>query len=399
MSTSNTKGCDVLILSADFGTGHHQVSVALEKILKQKQPYWEVEICNFFECIYPLFNKSIKFGYSQMIRRFSFSYDWFYSATKEVDPDSKWQQMLNKMGRSKLLKLISELSPRIVICTFPTPAGVVSQLKREGKIHIPLVVVITDVAVHSQWIHPKVDAYIVAADIVYSRLIDRGIPKEKIYVTGIPIRPQFEISAPDPSVWIKYKLDPSLFTLLIMGGGEGLMPGIEKICERIVDLHLPMQVIALTGSNETLANNLEEIAKASPIPIKVLRYIENIAPIMKISNLLLSKAGGITVFEALALKLPILLYKPLPGHEMCNVDFLLENKAALLARNEEQAIELIKDTIGNPSILKDISTAMKPISKPFSARNAVNIILAIVSGNAEYMTMDSPLEKDEDIYA
>ncbi len=399
MSLGNITKCDVLILSADFGTGHHQVSVALEKALNQRRPNWKVEIYNFFECIYPLFNKAIKFGYAQMIKRFSCCYDWYYRATKEVDPCSRWQQILNNMGRNKLLKLIVDCSPKIIICTFPTPAGVVSKLKLEGTIDIPLAVVITDVAVHSQWIHPGVDTYIVPADIVSSRLVERGIPKDKIHVTGIPIRSQFESCRLDPGIWIKYNLDPSLFTLLIMGGGKGLMPGIEEICGRLGDLGLPMQIVVLTGSNETLANNLKEMALTSPIPIRVLGYIENIAPIMKGSNLLLSKAGGITVFEALALKLPILIYKPLPGHEMCNVEFLLKNDAALIAKDQHQAVELIKEVAENPSILRNISNAMEPLSKPSSAKNAVDAILRLTADDIRSEIFFESTFENEDIYA
>mgnify|MGYP000881583206 CR=1 FL=1 len=392
MPEIDIKKCDILILSADFGTGHHQVSVAIKKVVSQKQPSLKVGIYNYFEYIYPPLNKAIKFGYAQLLNYFSYGYDWFYRSTKDIEPDSKWQQILNKMGRRKLLDIIQQCSPKVIVCTFPTPAGVVSQLKREGIIDIPLVVVITDVAVHSQWIHPKVDAYIVAADIVRSRLIDRGIPKDKIHVTGIPIRPQFESPSVDPGLWIKLNLDPNIFTLIIMGGGQGLMPGIEKICKRLSDLALPMQIIALTGSNKKLAQKLETIAESSNIPIRVLGFIENIAPIMKGGNLLLSKAGGITVFEALAVKLPILIYKPLPGHEQCNVDFLLNNKAALIAQNQDQAVELIRKAIENPHILQDITRAMEPLSKPFSARDTVNILLNIIDGKKRLISV---VEKDE----
>ncbi|NLI60517.1 MAG: hypothetical protein GX375_03700 [Clostridiales bacterium] len=400
MPLCSIKKCDILILSADFGTGHHQVSMSIKEIANERQPSWEVGIYNFFHCIYPLINKSIKFGYSQMIRRFSYGYDWFYRVTKDVEPDSKWQRILNKMGRSKLLELIKKCSPRVIVCTFPTPAGVVSQLKAEGEIDIPLAVVITDVADHSQWIHPEVDAYIVAADIVGSRLLARGIAKEKIHVTGIPIRSQFEAPVSDPGIWIKLNLDPNIFTLLIMGGGQGLMPGIEGICTRLAELSLPMQIIALTGSNQNLAKKLKPIAQTSSIPIRILGYIENIAPLMKGTDLLLSKAGGITVFEALAVKLPILLYRPLPGHEMCNVDFLLDNRAALLAKDEALAVELIKESIEDPSILDDISEAMEPLAKPFSARDSVNVILKLASGGIEDKEFaESSYREDINMYA
>jgi|LSQX01.1.fsa_nt_gb processive 1,2-diacylglycerol beta-glucosyltransferase len=397
MSLAGSKKCDVIILSADFGSGHHQVSLALKKVLVERRPFWEVGIFNYFQYINPFFDKSLRFGYTQMLKHFSWGYDLFYRVTKETDPNSKSRQMLNNMGRKKIHQLILEHSPKVVICTFPTPAGVVSQLKQKGRINTPLAVVITDVSAHSQWIHPMVDAYIVAADVVAQRLIKKGIPAEKIHTTGIPIRPQFEAPAPDPGFWIKHNLDQSLFTLLIMGGGEGLMPGIDRIAERLENMGLPIQIIALAGSNQSLARNLQELARRSSIPIRVLGYTENIAPIMEGSNLLLSKAGGITVFEALAVKLPILLYKPLPGHEMGNVHFLLDNGAALMAQNENQAVELIKSSIGDPSILENISRAMIPLSKPFSARHAADAIIGLVSRD-HYIKLGDGVVQEEKLY-
>jgi processive 1,2-diacylglycerol beta-glucosyltransferase len=398
MSLEGSKKCDVIILSADFGSGHHQVSLALEKVLKERRPFWEVGIFNYFQYINPFFDKSLRFGYTQMLKHFPWGYDWFYKATREADPNSRSRQMLNNMGRKRIHQLILKHSPKVVICTFPTPAGVVSQLKQKGMINTPLAVVITDVSAHSQWIHPMVDAYIVAADVVAQRLIKKGIPAEKIHVTGIPVRPQFEAPVPDPGFWIKHNLDQFLFTLLIMGGGEGFMPGIDRICERLDNMGLPMQIIALAGSNKTLARNLQELAQHSSIPIRVLGYTEKIAPIMKGSNLLLSKAGGITVFEALAVKLPILLYKPLPGHEMGNVNFLLDNGAALMAQNENQAVELIKDAVENPSILEGTSKAMAPLSKPSSARHAVNAIIGLVPWD-HYIKPEDGVLQEEKLYA
>jgi len=316
----------------------------------------------------------------QMIKYFSYGYEWFYEATREVEPDNKWQQILNRMGQYKLLHLIEKSCPRVIICTFPTPAGVVSHLKGEGKIDIPLVTVITDVAIHSQWIHPNVDAYIVAADIVGIRLAERGIPKDRIFVTGIPLRPQFERLMINSNIWGKYGLDPNLFTLLIMGGGNGLMPGIETICEKLDELPFPLQIVAVTGTNKTLARSLETLSQSCLTPIHVLGYVNDVAPLMKISQLLLTKAGGVTVFEALACDLPMLLYKPLPGHEMCNVDFLLQNGAAFMANNENEAVNHIKTVLENPSILERMIQAIRPISKPFAARDAVNVIVSLVEG-------------------
>ncbi len=367
--------CDVLIFSASYGAGHYQVSNALATAIKQQRPDWNVEICDFLNYINPFFKQTLLFGYHQVIKHFSTGYKWFYEATRHLPPDSRWQRMLNWMGGQKLLKAIYDHSPSVIVCTFPYPAGVFSYLKSRGYINTPLATVITDVAFHSQWIHPYVDAYILAADVVAKYLKRKGIPSSRLYVTGLPLRQEFMGQCHDPSIWERYGLKRDLFTLLMMGGGCGLLSDTEYICESLAKLDLPMQAIAVTGTNYALAKRLKDISQHSKIPLCVLGYVDNIAELMEISDLLLTKAGGVTVFEALAKKLPMLIYKPLPGHERSNARFLLRYKVAIQADNEEEVIKTIVDCVNDPSMLKSMAQAMEPISKPFAAREAANIIV------------------------
>lgn len=375
MASRTGTGCDVLIFSASYGAGHYQVSNALATAIKQQRPDWNVEICDFLNLMNPVFKQTLLFGYHQVIKHFSTGYKWFYEATRHLPPDSRWQRMLNQMGKQKLLKAIYHRSPSVIVCTFPHPAGVLSYLKSRGYINIPLITVITDVAFHSQWIHPCVDAYILAADVVAKYLKRKGIPPSRLYVTGLPLRQEFMVPCHDPSIWERYGLKQDLFTLLMMGGGCGLLSDTEYICETLAKLDLPMQIIAVTGTNYALAKKLKDISQHSKMPFCVLGYVDNVAELMEISHLLLTKAGGVTIFEALAKKLPMLIYKPLPGHEQTNVRFLLRYKVAMQANDADEVIKTIIDCINDPSILKSMAQAMEPISKPFAARDAAHIIV------------------------
>jgi processive 1,2-diacylglycerol beta-glucosyltransferase len=162
---------------------------------------------------------------------------------------------------------------------------------------------------------------------------------------------------------------------MIMGGGCGLLTGIESIFNELLHQDLPMQILAVTGTNYTLARKLETISRSSKIPLRVLGFVDDIAQLMEISDLLLTKAGGVTVFEALAKKLPMLIYKPLPGHERNNVRYLLKHKAAIQARSKEQVIDTIVRCVNDPSILNGMRKSMDSIARPFAARDAANIII------------------------
>ena len=176
MGLSDEERCNVLIITASYGAGHLQVSNALELMIKQLRPDWNVEIHDFLNYAKPIIKKTLLFGYHQVLKHFGKGYKWYYQATSQLSPDSKWRQMMNRVGSEKLLETIYSLRPDVVVCTFPNPAGVVSYLKSCGYIDIPLVTVITDVAFHNEWLHPFVDAYILAAEVVAKHLKRKGFP-------------------------------------------------------------------------------------------------------------------------------------------------------------------------------------------------------------------------------
>jgi processive 1,2-diacylglycerol beta-glucosyltransferase len=381
MSLSRQEKCDVLILSANLGTGHYQVSGAIKSSLEKECPDLNVFIYDFFDHVEPLLKHLIRFSYEQSIKHFSHGYKWFYEATRNLTPDSRLHQTIHAVGRQKLMETLERLSPKVIVCTFPNPAGVVSAIKTRTNINIPLISVITDVAVHSQWVHPNVDAYLVATDIVSEGLRKMNVPSEIIYVTGIPLRDGFERQTSSDKSWQKYNLNPDLLTLMVMGGGGGLLSGVETIYAKLSALSLPIQIIAVAGTNNTMYNTLERLSSISRIPIRVLGYVENIAELMEISDILLTKAGGVTIFEALSKNLPMIIYNPLPGHESGNVRFLLSHNSALLANSEDSAVEHIRKVINNPLILSDMKKSIQMISKPNASKDAAVIILKHLDSN------------------
>ncbi len=383
MSLSLQEKCDVLILSANLGTGHYQVSDSIRSSLKKERPDLKIVIYDFFDHVDPLLKHLIRFSYEQSLKHFTYGYQWFYEATRNLSPDSRFNQTIHAVGRQKLMETLERLSPKAVVCTFPNPVGVVSAIKARANVNIPLISVITDVAVHSQWVHPNVNAYLVATDIVAEGLRKINVPTEIVHVTGIPLRDGFERQMSSNESWQKNKLNPDLFTLMVMGGGGGLLSGVDTICSKLSALSLPMQILAVSGANHTMYNKLQKLSSLSQVPIKVSGYVENIAELMEISDILLTKAGGVTIFEALAKNLPMILYNPLPGHESGNVHFLLSHNCALLAKNEDSAVEHIRQIVNDPSKLDDMKNLIKMISKPNASKDAAAIILKLLDLNRD----------------
>lgn len=375
MPTKVTKECDVLILSANLGTGHLQVSNAISESLLELVPGINISIHDFFDHVDPLFRNLIRFSYEQSIKHFSKGYDLFYQATRNVTPESRYYKTVHAIGSQKLKATMNELTPKIVVCTFPYPAGVLSMIKAKKNINLTLITVITDVTIHSQWFHPEVNEYLVPSESVALGMKTLGIDPHKISVTGIPLRKGFEISSQNYNLLDKLNLKKDLFTLLVMGGGFGLMSDTEEICSKLSKSKLPLQLIVVCGTNLPLYQKLCVLQKKSHTPMCILGYVDFVPELMDISDLLLTKAGGITIFEALSKTLPMILHNPLPGHETGNVDFVVSNNAGFLALTIEDVFDIVELLHNKNELLLEMKNSIRLISKPNASREAAKIIL------------------------
>jgi len=384
MSYLRQEKCDVLILSANLGTGHYQVSNSIKSSLINERSDLKIAIHDSFDHVDPLIKHLVRFSYEQSLKHFTYGYQWFYEATRNLNHDSKFHQTIHAIGRQRLLQTIKRLTPRVIVCTFPYPVGAVSAITTVENICIPVISVITDVAVHSQWIHPKVDAYLVATDDVAKGLVRMNVPTEKVHVTGIPLRHGFECQSSYGELQKKLNLNPDLITLMVMGGGGGLLSGVENILSKLSISSLPVQVLAVSGTNHTMYSKLQKLSSTSLKPIRVFGYVENIADLMGASDILLTKAGGVTIFEALAKNLPMILYNPLPGHESGNVKFLLSHYCALLANSEDSALDHIKNIVTDPSMLNAMKKSIRTVSKPNASKDAASIILKYLDLNPTF---------------
>ncbi|MCL6548929.1 MAG: glycosyltransferase [Alicyclobacillus sp.] len=329
----------LLVLSASYGEGHQQAAYAVRDALANQSPQTRVEIMDYMRTVHPVLDSVAKYCYLKSVRFAPALYGWFYKGTSQIPPTSLIQRQLNSLGIEELAETLNEFQPDVVLSTFPTPAGVVSYLKQQRRTHVPLATVITDHAVHSQWIHPLTDLYFVGSQHVRRGLLARGIPDESICVSGIPIRPAFQQPFDRPALQRKYGLDPGLPTVLVMGGAYGVMGDICQICEELFQYPHPVQVLVVTGRNERMRAQLSALQRNATNPVWVYGFVSEIWELMAVSDLILTKAGGLTISEALAMQLPMILYRPIPGQEVQNARFLVASGVAVLARSRRQVSE------------------------------------------------------------
>lgn len=209
-------------------------------------------------------------------------------------------------------------------------------------------------------------------------LISKNIPESKVFVTGIPISSRFLQKYDKQEILEEFNLKNNKKTILFFGGGEfGL--GKSKtfeIFETLVKDFINIQIIAIAGKNEKMKLKFEKIVEENNKQdyVKVLEYTNKIPELMAISDLVVSKPGGLTTSESLASNLPMIIINPIPGQEEENAEFLEEKGIGIWIRKNDSAYEIFKDLFSNPEKLEKMKKNTEILAKKHSTENICNTL-------------------------
>jgi processive 1,2-diacylglycerol beta-glucosyltransferase len=363
------------VLSATYGGGHQRVAEVLDRVWRETTPAVRVEIIDFFDAFV---NRTIahltRSMYINSVRHAPKLWGAFYYATGNIRPDSPTQKMINRLGRRRLAAYIRDHRPDVVVHTHPTPAGVMSDLKAESIVDRPSVVVITDYAIHSQWVHPHVEHYCVATDEIRAGLEDRGFPPERITVTGIPVDPVFTSPLDRDETARRLGLDPTRTTVLVMAGAYAMLGGVVDVYRVLVNSPRRVQAVFICGRDPGLVEKLRQRSRRRP-DFHVHGYVTNVHEWMSVADLLVTKAGGITVSEALAKELPMIVYRPIPGQEDWNTQTVAGAGAAKVARDPRDLARALDTLLSDPGELDAMRRAARALQRPRAAHDAARAVL------------------------
>ena len=338
----------VLVFSASFGNGHLRAAEAIIEGIRIKEPSAKITHLDFGDFLSKPMNTIVKGVYGEIIKYVPRLWGRFYYKTAQVQPKSISQRFLFRLGRGDLINYINKYQPDFILCTYPTVSSVLAQLRIENILRIPIITVITDYTVHSHWVHSGVDRYIVACEEVRESLLSWGIKDQDIHVTGIPVSPKFEEDYDRGLILSNLGLHQDLPTFLVMGGSYGVLKSAKRICKKLGDSLEPVQVIIICGKNKKLFRSLDLVIAQARNPMVRLEYVHNVEELMSVSHLIITKAGGLTVSEALTKHLPLVIYKPIPGQEEENAHFVKRMGAGLVAETEFELGQLLNYFISNP---------------------------------------------------
>jgi processive 1,2-diacylglycerol beta-glucosyltransferase len=359
----------VVIFTASYGGGHNAVSSALVDAFKTFHPdEAEVEVIDYMKKFAAGRDSVLRALYVKSTLYWPWTYAVFFYLSDKLFANSIGRKF-GLIGGKGVQEYIESEKPDIIISVYPTPGQVLPDLELK---HRPLLsTLVTDFGAHAQWINPRTDLFLVTSQNVKDFLMStRGIKDGNVKITGIPIRLVYSRPVDVAALRKKFNLKYD-FSLLMMANGQ-TWHDIKSICTKL--LELPIHIIALCGKDEELINKVKELGKNTD---KIITFgiAKDIDELMRVGDVLISKAGGITVSEALACSLPIIMYRPYPGQEIYNRDYLLEHKAGFLANKPQDVYEQVKSICLNKDRLKEIKENAKRLSHADAAQQVSNILI------------------------
>ena len=343
----------VLILSASIGTGHTQAARAVEEYLKDLPEECEVEHLDLLSNDVLSFDNLVKETYIKILDLFPMLYDLMYYSSQGYKKGMMVKTLVAWGLKRRMLRVIAEKKPDLIVFTHPFPAGAAALLKRQHRIDIPLVGVITDFAIHQFWIYKQLDLYCVAASQLKEELASHDIDKDKIVVSGIPIRKIFQQER-----WQMDEAHKKNRDVLIMGGGLG-MGSIKKTLTLLDRLDNVDSFTVVTGYNADLYDEVSQMRNDLRHKVSVFGYTNQIPSLMVRATLLVSKPGALTCSEAATVQIPTVLYSPIPGQEEANATYMQEKKCARWVKTSEDMVSTVSSLLDRPDELQQMSQACK----------------------------------------
>ncbi len=369
----------VLCLSAGTGAGHNRAAEALDAAARENFPGLESAWNDSLDYTSRVFRKLYADSYLWMVNQQPTLWGILYDALGKKSPAGTLDKVVNaydKLAYRKLKKRVEEFAPDAILSTHFLPTNVMLARSRDPA--PPVFVVVTDFDVHSAWINPAAAGYFVGCDEVKWQVARYGIPPERIHVTGIPILPAFSRERGRDVILREMSFKPSAPVVLMVSGGAG-MKNLEEAVERVLSVPDDLHLLVVCGKNEKMRKSLEALTKKSGDRARIFGFVTNVHDFMEIADVVISKAGGLTVSEALSRGAPMIVYMPIPGQEERNTDYLLENGAAVKAKGVETLDFKVRELLQAPQRLASMRANARRIARPQAARDILRLALEMTS--------------------
>ncbi len=357
----------VLITYASAGAGHKKAAEALFDYLKEARPDLTLKIIDILDYCSPSYRFFYSNAYIYVVKNLPFVWYFFYILSF-INPNNSLRFLIDYLNCRQLVNLLEEEKHDVVLSTHFLTSSVVSALKKSNpKYKVKLVAAITDYNLHPYWIGEGVDTYIASCDKIRDELARRKVGLDKIRVYGIPVNKKFYLPVERNAAANKLNVDPCKFTVLIITGAIGIGP-IEQI---VKSFNEDVQLLVVCGNNKILYEHIKSfnLQNVKPYPL-----VDNVDELMSVSDLVLTKAGGLTITESLVKKLPLVFFSSIPGLETSNAKAICDYGAGFDTKSVKDINNIVSSLKSNSASYQKTVENISLLRKPNTLGDISNLL-------------------------
>jgi len=368
-----------LILSCSGGAGHIRAAEALHRTAALTGLPLRTEHYDVLDFTTPIFKRLYSESYLQMVNRAPELWGYLYQQSERKPYQKKGLlKSFDRINYQRYLQALRKFNPDAIICTHFLPYISISDKLRTKGIIAPIFAATTDFDIHQLWVDSILEKYFVFHEESSWQLQSKDVPRAKIQVTGIPVMPEFRSQEKTTVVRGELGIDPHWFTVLVLSGGFGI-GRVKDIVEQTSHTlaafpNTKFNLLVVCGKNDNARLELQAMAFPENVQQSIFGFVTNIHQFMDASDILISKAGGLTSSEAMAKSLPMLIVDPIPGQESRNTDLIVEHGAGWKAINLANLSYKLRRILEIPSLLIQAKAATRSLAKPDAAHTILTAV-------------------------
>lgn len=364
-----------LILAAGVGSGHNSAARAIEGVLAASGAGGQVQRLDVLDTTHEVFNRLYDDAYFTLVAEVPWLVGWGYDAQDppfKIAPVLRWWEQVNT---TTLVRDIRDYEPDLVICTHFMPARLVSLMIARGQLNAPLAVVTTDFDFQGLWLTAPMTQLFVAREETRQYLLSIGLPPDRVTTSGIPVRPEFSAPLDAAAVRARHGLREGVPVVLISAGAAG-GPKTLQVVQQCLGITEEFQAVVVCGRNADLKAEVDALV-AGRDDFLVLGFTEEMPQLMRVSSLFVGKPGGLSSSECMAAGLPMVIIDPIPGQEVRNADYLMEEGAAVRCNYATTIGYKVGRLLADPVRLAALAANARRIGRPDAAQVVAEKSLAL----------------------